>query len=100
MSVPKDLVQLGSPGAELTGDSPRNGPWIVCAANTAEKEGILSEVIVRGIPVIRVLFPVAFPQVGRFGVLFVTCHTITLEYRLDEAGKAERVGALDVGLDS
>jgi hypothetical protein len=29
----------------------------------------------------------------------VTCHTIMLENRLDETGKTERIGTLDIGLD-
>ncbi len=99
MSVSEDLVQLGGPGAELARYGPRGGPWIVFVANAAKKESIFSEVIVGGIPVIRVLFAVAFSQVECFGLLFVTCHTITLKYRLDETGKTKRVRALNIDLD-
>ena len=99
MSVPKDFVQFGGPGAELTRHGSRGGPGVVFVAKTAEKEGIFSEVIVGGIPVIRILFPVPFSQVGCFWLLFVACHTIMLENRLDETGKTKWIGALDVGLD-
>lgn len=100
MSILEDLVKFGGPGAEPARYGPWNGPWIVFVANTAEKEGIFSEVIVGGIPVIRILLPVAFSQVDCCRLLFMTCHTITLEYRLNQAGKTKWFGAIDIGLDS
>jgi len=63
MSFLEDFVKFGGTGSEPAWYSSRCCPWIVSIANAAEKEGIFSEVIVGGIPVIGVVFPVAFSQV-------------------------------------
>ena len=99
MILHKDLVQFGGPGTELAQRCPRNCPWIVLATKITEKEGIVPKVIVGRISIISILSPVASLQIGGFGFLFMACHTITLQYGLDQAGETERIRAIDVRLD-
>ncbi len=99
MSILEDFVKFGGPGAKPARYGSRSGPGIVFIAKTAKKEGIFPQVIIGSISVIRILFPVALSQTKSCGFLFVTFRTVTLQYRLHKVGKAERIGAVNVGFD-
>ena len=99
MLLLKDLVKFGGPGADPARYGSRSGPWIVFIANAAKKEGVFPKVVIGSIPVIRLIFPIACSQVDCCWFFFVTCHTVAIKDRLNQTGKTERIGALNIGLD-